>query len=340
MERTLLQEIRAGQIAPVYLFYGTETFLMEEALNHLEEQVLTSAENRDWNHTVLDLEEVPVQALVQEAETPSFFGDRRLVVGKNAWFLTAARGREKQKLEHRPEELLQYAKQPLESNVLVIMVPAEKLDARKKVVKELKKQVREGVFQPLDSRGLHRWVADRLKQTGADIHPDTADILIRQVGADLRLLDMEARKLALYASSSGTIRPETVTELVPRTLEQDVFKLVDRVARRKNGEAMAVFRDLLENREEPIRILALLIRQFRIMLQVKGLAAKGMSEREIASQLKLHPYPVKLALQQGKSYPEKNLRRLLYQAIETDQAIKSGRLEKTLAVERFILTVE
>ncbi|PTX64833.1 DNA polymerase III delta subunit [Melghirimyces profundicolus] len=337
MDRKLLQELSSGRISSAYLFYGSETFLMEEAMKRLEDQVLASGENRDWNHTVMDLEEVPVQDLVREAETPSFFGERRLVVGKNAWFLTASRGKDKQ--EHRPEELLRYAREPLSENVLVITVPAEKLDARKKVVKELKKHVREAVFQPPDARGLTRWVNDRLKRTGARIHPQTTETLIRQTGGDLRLLDMEIRKLAIYVGPSGTITPDTVAALVPRTLEQDVFKLVDRVARRKTGEAMAVFHDLLENREEPIRVLALLIRQFRLMLQIKVLAGKGLSEREIASQLKVHPYPVKLALRQGKSFPEKTLRTLLHRAIETDQAIKSGQMDKTLALERLILTV-
>ncbi|SMO50763.1 DNA polymerase III subunit delta [Melghirimyces algeriensis] len=336
MDSKLSQEIRSGRIAPVYLFYGTETFLMEEILQEIEKQVLVSENNRDWNCIVLDLDETPVQDLVREAETPSFFGEQRLVVGKNAWFLTT-RGKEKQ--EHRPEELLQYAKNPLEENVLILTVPAEKLDGRKKVVKELKKHVREAVFPPLDSSALKRWVTNRVKRTGVQADSQTVESLIRQTGPNLRLLDMEISKLVTYVGSSGRITPDTVSELVPRTLEQDVFKLVDRVARRKTGEAMAVYYDLLENREEPLRILALIIRQFRMMLQVKVLAVQGMSEREMASALKVHPYPVKLALQQGKSHPEKTLRHLLYQAIEADQAIKSGRIDKSLAVERLILSV-
>lgn len=337
MDRKLIQEIKSGRFAPVYLFYGTETFLMEETLKRLADSVLGAGEDRDWSHTVMDLEEVPVQDLVMEVETPSFFGGRRLVVGKNAWFLTPTRGKEKQ--EHRPEELIRYAEQPMEGNVLVITVPAEKLDARKKVVKELKKRVREGAFHPLDSKELSRWVGEKLKETTVAVHPRTAETLIRQVGGDLHLLDMEIRKLVTYVGTSGRITPETVMDLVPRTLEQDVFKLVDRVARRKVGEAMAIFYDLLQNREEPIRILALIIRQFRLMLQVSVLAARGISERDIASSLKIHPYPVKLSLRQAKAYSEDMLRNLLSRSIEADRDIKSGRIDKTLAVERLILSV-
>lgn len=336
MIRQLYQELKQGDIHPVYLFYGSETFLMDEACEEIRNQVLPE-ENRDWDETIMDLEEVPVQALVQEVETPSFFGERRVVTGRNAWFLTGARTKEK--VPHQPDELIRYVQQPMESNILILTVPSDKLDARKKVVKELRKKVREVVFQPLEAKELTAWVSKRLKQTGVDVHPRSGEQLIHRVGGDLRLLNQEIGKLASFAGTGGSITPEVVEELVPRTLEQDVFKLVDQVSRRQIGAALSIYYDLLSNREEPIRILSLIIRQFRIMLQVKVLARQGRSEREIASLLKVHPYPVKLASRQGKAYPESLLRQLLSRSIEADQEIKSGRIEKTLAVEKLLLSV-
>ncbi|SFS70005.1 DNA polymerase III subunit delta [Marininema halotolerans] len=336
MDLKLMQELKAGQIAPVYLFYGTETFLIEEGCTAIE-KVALQGESSEWNRTVLDLEEVPIQDLVREAETASFFGGRRVVIGKNAWFLTTTRV--KDKMDHRPEELLHYVSDPLTENVLILTVPAEKLDARKKVVKEMRKRVREVNCQPLAPKPLYQWVNDRLHQTGVKVHPQTVERLIQQVGGDLRLLAMEITKLTTYVGAERTITPDIVEELVPRTLEQDVFKLIDRVSRRRVGEALAIFYDLVHHREEPIRILSLIIRQFRLLLQVKVLAAEGKSEGEIASLLKVHPYPVKLALQQSHSFPENRLRHLLFYAIDTDEAIKSGRMDKHLAMERLLLSV-
>lgn len=156
-------------------------------------------------------------------------------------------------------------------------------------------------------------MAGKLNETGVKVHPRTAEVLIRQVGGDLRLLDMEIRKLATYAGPSGSITPETVTELVSRTLEQDVFKLVDRVARRRTAEGIALFTICCRTGRSR-SASALIIRQFRLMLRVKVLAAKGMSEREIASTLKVHPYPVKLALRQVNTCSEGALREWLFQS--------------------------
>lgn len=256
------------------------------------------------------------------------------MIGRNARFLSTAKA--KQKVEHRPDELLRYAKEPLATTVLVLLVPEEKLDTRKKVVKMLEKAVRTVRCAPLEGKELEKWVVDRFRRHGVQSQPEAVRRLIRQVGSDLRLLHNECAKLAVYAGAGGTVSVEDVDRMVPRTLEEDVFKLMDRAAGRKVEEAFAILYDLLNQREEPIRILALIIRQFRILLQVKLLAAQGKSEREIASLLGLHPYPVKLARRQGKAYSERQLRRLLLSAIETDQAIKSGKIDKTLALERFL----
>ncbi len=132
---------------------------------------------------------------------------------------------------------------------------------------------------------------------------------------------------------------QTVSELVPRTLEHNIFKLTEKMAERKIDQALMVWQDLLFQKEEPIRILALMIRQIRLMLQVKALAKKGMPEKEMAGFLKVHPYPVKLALKNGAKFTEDQLRQFLISAIATDQDIKSGKADKELAVERLLFAI-
>jgi DNA polymerase-3 subunit delta len=336
MDRELLQEIKKGIVHPVYFFYGTETFLIEETVEWMEEQLMPKGDGFG-NIVKLDLEEVPVQALVQEAETLPFFGERRLIVGKNAYFLTTLKNRGG--VDHNPEALLSYLEQPLASSVVILIAPTDKLDKRKKVAKALEKQARTMNFEPLKGPALLDWLQKRFKHLQVNIEKQALRDLVLLVGNDLRLLHQECVKLATYVGQGGTVTSQVVAELVPRTLEQDVFKLTDRIAHRKIDEAFSIWYDLLYQREEPIRILALIIRQFRLMLQVKVLSQQGMSEKEIASFLKVHPYPVKLAYKQGASFSEKTLRSLLARAIETDQDIKSGKIDKVLAVERLLLQV-
>jgi DNA polymerase-3 subunit delta len=310
--------------------------LIEETVDWIRHELIPEEDDLG-NVVILDLDEVPIQVLVQEAEMPSFFGDHRLIIGRNANFLTTSKT--KGGVDHKPEVLLSYIEHPLTSNVVVLIAPSDKLDKRKKIVKTLEKEARTMQFHPLKGTDLLQWVQKRFKYYHVNSDPQAVKELIQLVGNDLRLIDQECNKLATYVGQNGTVTAQVVSELVPRTLEQDVFKLTDRIAHRQLDEAFYIWYDLLYQKEEPIRILALIIRQFRLMLQVKLLSQQGMPEKEIASFLKVHPYPVKLALKQGSAFSEKSLRSLLAKAIEADQEIKAGKIDKVLAVERLLLNV-
>jgi DNA polymerase III subunit delta len=336
MDQQWLQAIKKGKIDPIYFFYGQEHFLLEETVNWLCRQ-LAPTPDHVGSVVCFDLEEVPIQTLVQEAETLPFFGERRLIIGKNALFLTPLKA--KGGVDHQTDRLLTYLADPVRENTLLLIVPSDKLDKRKKIVKALEKHASTLSFPPLSEHELPRWVQKRCKQLGVEIQPQAAEKLLLLVGHHLCLLQQECIKLATYVGQQGTITPATVSALVPRTLEQDVFQLINRVACRRVDEAFQIWFDLLYRREEPIRILALLMRQFRLMLQVKVLSQQGFPEKEIATQLKMHPYPVKLALQQGAELTESRLRSLLAKAIMTDQEMKAGKMDKTLAVERLLLYV-
>ena len=81
----------------------------------------------------------------------------------------------------------------------------------------------------------------------------------------------------------------------------------------------------------------MLANQFRIMYQSKELLIKGYSEKDIASILKIHPYRVKLAIQNSRSYNSNTLLKYINDLADIDLNIKKGKLNKDLALELFIL---
>jgi DNA polymerase-3 subunit delta len=99
------------------------------------------------------------------------------------------------------------------------------------------------------------------------------------------------------------------------------------------NEAFSILHDLLKQNEEPIRLLALLARQFRIIFQVKQLKDSGYTQGEMAKRLRLHPYAVKVALGQAKAFEKPELLRILNEMAEADYAMKTGRMDKKLALE-------
>lgn len=331
-----MQQIRNGDISPLYIVYGTEPLLQKALLRLLAQTVLAEGDNV-LNYAVFDLEQVPVEHLVQDAETPPFMAEQRLIVGKNAWFLTGTKG--KTAVDHHVDALVAYSKAPMESSVVVLTVEHEKLDERKKWVKQLKQNSHVIQLTPLKHGKLRTWVRENVKQKGADITTEAIETLLLRTGESLQLLDQECEKLVTYAGTGGTVTPDMVETLIPRTLEENVFKLVDCVARMQIDDALAVFYDLIKKREEPLKILALMIRQFRLILLVKALSTRGYTQKQMAGTIGVHPYAVKIAMDQARRFSEKALQTLLLEAKQTDLAIKTGQKEKTLAVEWYLLRI-
>jgi DNA polymerase-3 subunit delta len=150
-------------------------------------------------------------------------------------------------------------------------------------------------------------------------------------------ISQELSKLSTYTGEGGTITADTVSSLVARTLEQNIFELIEKVVRKDRANAMQIFYDLLKANEEPIKILSLLINQFRLLLQAKELAALGYGQQQIAGNLKVHPFRVKLALGQAQLFQSSELTAIMNELAEADYVMKTGKMDKKLTIELFLL---
>ncbi|GGF83531.1 DNA polymerase III subunit delta [Paenibacillus aceti] len=332
--KTAIKEIKQGKISPLYLCYGTEKYQIQQFIALLQEQVV-DPDQRDFALAHFDLTETPVEVVIEEAETPPFLAERKLIIAKDSALFTA--GRDGSKIEHKVETLLDYSKNPAEYSVIVFVVNSEKLDERKKVVKAIKSAGIALSFLPVSGAELVQWVVREVESRGSRIGTDAAEALIASAGVQMSALAVEVDKLCLYAGPGGKIEPATVEQLVARSTEQNVFVMVENIANLKLDKALDIFYELLKQREEPIKIAALIARQFRIMLQVKDLARQSYSQQQIASQLSLHPYAVKIAGEQARKFDAAMLRSILSELAELDYKMKSGRIDKVLGLEMFLL---
>ncbi|MFN7251286.1 MAG: DNA polymerase III subunit delta [Anaerobacillus sp.] len=329
------KNIKKGQLSPLYLLYGTEAFLIEEIIQRLLNKVLTE-EQYDFNLSTYELKETPISVAIEEALTIPFMGTHRIVIVKDPQFLT---GKDQSKIDHDIKAFEEYVNNPVRETIFIIVAPYEKLDERKKIVKLLKKQAEILHAVPFNDQEMEKWLDERVKKYDVEITKLGKDNLIQLLGNSLVMIAGEIEKLALYAGEGGVIDETVVQKLVAKTIEQDVFALVDHVVHRRKKQALLVFYELIKQKEEPIKILALLARQFRILYQVKELSNRGYSQQNIAMALKLHPYVVKLANQQGNLFSEKKLLMFIDELAETDYKIKTGKIEKQLGLELFIIKV-
>ncbi|SFA95415.1 MULTISPECIES: DNA polymerase III subunit delta [unclassified Bacillus (in: firmicutes)] len=328
------KQIKQKQIAPVYLLYGTEAFLINETKQLLLNQVLAE-EEMDFNLSTYDLEETPIEVALEDAETFPFMGEKRVIFLHNPGFLTAEKT--KDKVEHNIAKLEAYLKTPSPYAVVVFSAPYEKLDERKKITKELKKLAVMVEAKKLNENELKLWVRDRAAASGIEFEPEAIELMINLAGTNLFMLTNEVDKLALYSESEKKVSVQTVEKLVARSLEQNIFALIEKVLQRKMSDALRIYYDLQKQNEEPIKILSLLGGQFRLIYQVKDLSRRGYGQQQIASFLKVHPFRVKLAAGQAGKFSDEELSRIMAMLADADYQMKTGGMNKSLLVEMFLL---
>ncbi|MBS4194746.1 DNA polymerase III subunit delta [Lederbergia citri] len=327
------EKIERRQFSPLYLLYGTEGFIINETKQKLVTNVLTE-EEMDFNLSVYDMEETPVEVAIEDAETFPFFGERKLVFLNNPIFLTTEKSKEK--VEHNLKKLEAYIETPAPYSILVFAGNVEKLDERKKLTKLLKKNAEIIEAKKLTEGELRIWIRGQIEAKSQHIDEKAIELLLSLVGTDLMNIHSELEKLSLYVEDSKMITADIVERLTSRSLEQNIFDLVDKVVQRKMEEVFRIYYDLRKQNEEPIKILALLASQFRLIYQVKELMKRGYGQQQIASILKMHPFRVKLASGQARSFTEKELGKIIHFLAQTDEQIKTGGSGREVSLELFL----
>lgn len=303
----------------VYLLYGTNDFAIQKEIEKITKDF------DKMNISKYDLTEDDIKDVISDAETFSMFADSKVVIVENAAIFTSSGSGDLETLEN-------YLAHINTSTILIFTVNEEKVDERKKITKKIKKDYKLISFNQNETpNSLVRNLLNDYNITSSNIN-----LLIDRVGTNPLILENEVNKIKLYKDDK-TVTKEDIINLTTKRPEIDIFKLIDDIVMKNKDEALEIYNEMLKVNEEPLKIVILLASQFRLMYQAKELAKKGYSEKNISEVLKVHPYRVKLALQKGKKYKAETLLNYLNALADIDIAIKTGKTDKNLALELFLL---
>ena len=317
-------------LSPIYLLYGTESYL----INQIREKIIKLAiqpEEQAFNLSIYDLTEESIDQAIEDADTMPFIGDRKVIVLENPYFLTG--DTKKQKVEHNLDRLSTYLSEPSPMTICIFVGLFEKLDKRKKIVKQLEKVADVRECSALNDDLLFKWLSDEAAKEGAVYTKEGHAQLLSMVGTNMALLVNEIKKLALYAGDGQQIDAKVVENLASRSLESDVFAMVNRIMERNLDGAYKLLADLLKQKEDPIKLIALVTRQIRIAFQAESYRLEGYTQNQVVSRLKLHPYAVKIAWSQGQRLGSSRLKKALIYCADMDDYLKTGMIDKTVGLQ-------
>ncbi len=321
------KKIKAKHIPAVSLLYGTEAYFIQ----NLQALFLKHGIDDAANAVTYDLEETPIQEVIIDAETYPFLGENKLIFIHNPIFLKAKQ--DKLPFEHDVTMLERYLESPVDYSTIVFIAPYEKLDERKKLTKLFRKTAAVAECNPVKSEEVDRWIHGMAEQLHITVESAAIEVLLREQTSNLQMLENELTKMALYVGENGAVTKEVAEELVSHTTNSSSLRLVDAVMERKLHQAVAIYKDLEKLKEEPIALIGLLAYQFRMILRVKLLKAKGYSQGQIQKNLSVHPYVVKVALSRESQFTIPRLHKIIDNLANADAVMKQGKMEKGLAFE-------
>lgn len=322
----------------VLFLYGEDSYRSRHKLKQIEEKFKKSDKSR-INFVKIDGERTAWKLIEKEISSPPFLHDKKLVVVEN---LLKRKG---QKFDEATEYLR--ADKIPEGTVVVFWEEGEP-DARLAVFKMLNKPKQAEKFSPLDAAKQNQWIAAAAADRGMKIDRVAVGLLSELVGSDLWQMSGELDKLAAYCKESGKIGVNEVRLLVRGKFDENIFALTDAIAAKNKRLAFKILNEQIEAGLKEQQIFFMLVRQFRILLEVKEIVEKEYSflspsdpnvKSKISAELKLHPFVVQKALLQIRNYSLVGLKRLYKKLLEADMRMKRTKTDPRLLLDLFFAQV-
>lgn len=320
----LREKLKKGEISPLYLLFGAETFLRDLAVKTISDRTLADSQLREFNENTFSLNDVDIQTALASAEQLPVMATRRVV-----------KITELNKLKESDEDfLLNYLKHQAET--CVVMFIAEELDKRKKIPKLLMEYCVSVEFTLLKDYEIQTWTRQKAKELNVQIDEKALRYLLNLVGNGVRKLTSELEKLAVASLPDSIITLELVEKLTSNSREISNFDLTDQILAGNRNGAMKVLQKILNDGAEPLMLLGLIANNYHRLYLAKELMSQGVERIEVARIMKLPPFKQEDFLTTARRADSSILSWSLERIAATDLAIKTSKATPQLQVELLV----
>jgi DNA polymerase III subunit delta len=222
------------------------------------------------------------------------------------------------------DRLAEYAKAPVDSTTLILV--AQKLDGRRKLVALAKKQGFVVDCAQVDRQKLPGWIRARAKLKGHTLAPEVCDLIAEIAGPDLSYLDDVLERLSLYVGKEGPITQEAVAVNVTRVRLADTWNLVDAASTRDLGRVLSLLADVYDPRDRGLPLVGAIAWSLRQLLKLQSALDQGAGIDDAARRAGIFPtFRAREHARKLKAFKPRELERWLVIVQETDLALKSSR---------------
>jgi len=342
MYRSFINDLRSGNVSNLYLLYGNERFLLDKAVEELKDNILTDFP--EMNLTIFEDDGLSISDLANACNTLPFGGDRRLILVKDYGGLVSKSkntgdDEAEKPIEKGKSDELKFIYELPETTCLVFINYGE-VDGRKKLFKDINKSGKVYKFDRISKADLIQWIRGHFTRADKKINPslveyfaDNIGYLDRNCDTNLYNVQNEINKILAYVGGEKTVTEEHLKQLFNKSLENDIFKLIDACWQKDISKSLKIYNDMLLSGENSFAILATLTKGIKNLIKIKELKNQGLGAKEISSKTGIHEYTVKLYMKHIDKMSFNALDKALERCISCERDIKSGRLYERLSFE-------
>lgn len=309
-----------------YLFHGDDTHSQQETLNKLQAK-MGDPDMLDLNTTRLE-GVISFAELQQTAGAVPFLAKVRLVIVKDLFKSNPSKTFVDQLIDYLPQ---------VPETTRLFFLESKALPKNHRLVKlaEKDKNGYVKVFASPEGAALDRWIRDQVAERNGRIQPRAVHVLATNISNNLEILANELDKLTLYKGEEERTAAD-VALLSPYAAEANIFDLVDALGNRNSKKASLLLQQKFSEGADPFFLFQMIIRQFRLLIQVKALAEEGNRPPAISQSLKMHSFVAGKMYQQSQGFSLSQLEQIYRHLLDIDVGVKSGQQEMVTALSLLV----
>lgn len=304
----------------VQLLYGLND---GEIDNYIKNQITSENSLNELDDSM------PLEDIIIDLSYNDIFSSKKIDIIRNPKFINEK--------DIDIDRLLKFMNDKSNPNELYIIVNEEKLDERKKIIKILKEDSK--YFPQLTANTCEKYIKEKCRLNNYKIDTNALQLFIKKINGNYKIINNELEKLFLLKISDKTITSDDVKAIVSYNIENNTFKLIDKIRENNKRDVIKIYSELIDSKIEPIMIIGLLAKQYRLYLQVKILIDHHKTKEEIEEITKEHPYRIKLAIEDSYKYSKEYLISKLYNLSMIDEQIKTNYIDSIKVLENFLLDI-
>ncbi|MGG6796647.1 UNVERIFIED_CONTAM: DNA polymerase III subunit delta [Streptococcus canis] len=334
-----IDKLRKESLGLITLVTGDDIGQYSQLKSRLMEQI--AFDKDDLAYSYFDMSEVAYQDAEMDLVSLPFFAEQKIVIFDDLLDLTTSKKNFLKEKELKAFEA--YLEKPLESTRLIIFAPG-KLDSKRRLVKLLKRDALVLEANPLKEAELRTYFQKYSHQLGLGFESGAFEQLLLKSNDDFSQIMKNMAFLKAY-KKTGNISLADIEQAIPKSLQDNIFDLTRLVLGGKVDAARDLIHDLRLSGEDDIKLIAIMLGQFRLFLQLAILARDGKNEQQLVISLsdilgrRVNPYQVKYALKDSRTLSLAFLTEAVKTLLETDYQIKTGRYEKSYLVDIALLKI-